>query len=97
MHKRKFGQHDFLKSGSIFITILGLLPALSNVLDFLTLQHAVLLLWPYNGGFSLGLQDWRKNRTVDAQINFSKYVFNIKIIYLLKNIQLFYIGHYDTN
>ena len=75
MHKRKFGQHDFLKSGSIFITILGLLPALSNVLDFLTLQHAVLLLWPYNGGFSLGLQDWRKNRTVDAQINFSKYVF----------------------
>jgi len=41
----------------LIITIQGLLPALSNVLDFLTLQHAVLLPWPYNVGFSLGLQD----------------------------------------
>ena len=55
--QKKIGQHDFLKNGSIFIIILGLLPALSNVLDFLTWQHAVLLPWPYNGGFSLGLQD----------------------------------------
>ena len=49
------------------------------------------------GAFHLVYKTEEKIEQLMHRLIFRNMFFNIKINYLLKNIQLFYIGHYDTN
>ena len=49
------------------------------------------------GAFHLVNKTEEKIEQLMHRLIFRNMFLNIKINYLLKNIQLFYIGHYDTN
>lgn len=49
------------------------------------------------GAFHLVYKTEEKIEQLMHRFIFQNMFLNIKIIYFLKNIQLFYIGHYDTN
>lgn len=49
------------------------------------------------GAFHLVYKTEEKIEQLMHRLIFQNMFLNIKIIYLLKNIQLLYIGHYDTN